>query len=200
MSDLTGKTLAELRALCKERGLPVTGNKGELLDRLTAAVGDTEHVEDTGQEPVEDEFTTDDPVLAAAPVAAEDDEDEGPDQNGPLMQERTALPGEPLPEALEEGYAPDATLLPDPDGHTDGAGDPSLREALTELLGFPPGADPTDQELIATAVERLADGDARFQQGREEMARQAAQEIVNTTGRGGTLVKRVRALAEQAHG
>merc|ERR1712242_65726 len=45
------KTVAELKAECKARGLPVTGKKQELIDRLTANESEKSMEDDLLEEP-----------------------------------------------------------------------------------------------------------------------------------------------------
>ena len=79
--EYEGMTVAELKALLKERGLPVSGKKSELIDRLTdnqeEEIVDTEEIES----PAADESAADEDFEDDADEDWdddwEDDEDEG---------------------------------------------------------------------------------------------------------------------------
>lgn len=79
--EYEGMTVAELKALLKERGLPVSGKKSELIDRLSdnqeEEIVDTEEIES----PVADESSADEDFEDDADEDWdddwEDDEDEG---------------------------------------------------------------------------------------------------------------------------
>lgn len=79
--EYEGMTVAELKALLKERGLPVSGKKSELIDRLSdnqeEEIVDTEEIES----PAADEFSADEDFEDDADEDWdddwEDDEDEG---------------------------------------------------------------------------------------------------------------------------
>ena len=73
--EYEGMTVAELKALLKERGLPVSGKKSELIDRLSdnqeEEIVDTEEIESPAEEDFEDDADED------WDDDWEDDEDEG---------------------------------------------------------------------------------------------------------------------------
>ena len=79
--EYEGMTVAELKALLKERGLPVSGKKSELIERLSdnqeEEIVDTEEIES----PAADEFSADEDFEDDADEDWdddwEDDEDEG---------------------------------------------------------------------------------------------------------------------------
>jgi U1 small nuclear ribonucleoprotein len=96
---LKGKKVAELKEELKEAGLSVTGNKGELVDRLAT------HYQDTAVQVVEEEEAG-----AAPPPLPPMDEGELPP---PLPDDGEILPddGEILPDAEKQGQA-EGYLLP----------------------------------------------------------------------------------------
>merc|ERR1712019_204538 len=79
------KTVAELKAECKARGLPVTGKKQELIDRLTANESEKSLEDDLleepdvslGEESQETEQATEQPATEE-PVAEATEETEQP--------------------------------------------------------------------------------------------------------------------------
>lgn len=185
--DLNQLTHAQLRTLAKEHQIPVTGNKTTLVGRLTKAGVTAPAQEADADTDADDVFTSDDPAL------------------------RTAVPGEVLPDADPDGYGPDSTPLPAPSQETteDGNGD-GLRQGLIELLELDDSDELTDQLLLDFTATRIAaastpaftddteDTLSAYRRGRSEAIDQAVKEIIATTGRaGGTLVKRVKRVADR---
>ncbi|OLT26553.1 hypothetical protein BJF83_20935 [Nocardiopsis sp. CNR-923] len=175
--------LAELRVAARERGLPVSGAKAD----LTARLRDTDPQAGTDEE---EAFTTGAPALGDA-------------------DEQT----KPLPDAGPEAYS-DGTVPPDAHGAVDSPTqeDPSprgdvaeLRSGVVALLDLEqddPAAHSNTALLELLAARMTADDDnGAFEtgraEGRRETAEAAAREVTNTTGSaGGTLVRRIRALAD----
>ncbi|MFD6094730.1 SAP domain-containing protein [Nocardiopsis flavescens] len=192
MDDLTGKTLAELRALCRERGLPVSGNRPQLIDRLT----DTADSEATGPAPapVEDEddvFTSDDPDLVPDAVTAP----EPPQDRVPVDEALADSDPEPV---SQDDDATSPALEQQGEEEREPAEPPSvggLRSRLLTVFALPDTA--TDGEVLDAIGRRVENA---YQQGRCELADEAAREVVATTGRGGTLSKRIAALAHRGRG
>ncbi len=79
-------TVAELRELCKERGLPVSGTKAEIVLRLNQ---DDEGVTDGPTEEVAPEETPDAPTEeVAAPIGSEiDEQTTSSDEQEPIIEE-----------------------------------------------------------------------------------------------------------------
>lgn len=158
-SDLTSMTLPELRALAKEYGLPTSGTKTTLVDRITKArqeqdddLPEPEPLPTPDNEDEEDVFASDDPNLAAASSGGE-------------------------------------------------SGEAVLRDGLLRILDYPVDAPvPGDErllELVAARIHNPTPTPEQVAQIRRTALEEAARSVVATLGRGGTVTKRILALADQ---
>ncbi|MFE7461685.1 SAP domain-containing protein [Nocardiopsis terrae] len=179
---LMDMTLVQLREQCKERGLPITGNKAALAERLTGATTAAPAAEDIDDG--DEVFTSDDLDLEHTVTSEEEPRGTEPWDNSGSQ--------------------------PTPDGDTSEPED-ELRTGLIEILDLEHSDNLTDQGLLQTVAQRLTDtpgpvladdetedAASAYQRGRREAIEAAVKEIIATTGRAGTLTNRVGRLADHA--
>ena len=98
--ELKDKTVAELRTIAREMGLPIRGSKSAILGRIVEALSQQEESE--VEEPVEDEPEVPEEVVEEAEDVVEEEDDEPADENEELQAKLEQLDVEDLADLCNE--------------------------------------------------------------------------------------------------